>query len=107
MAKAFQITPTAASKAGVWYRSACGTKIYKEGEKTVRGYGTNCNFIDVTWQIAEVTKPLGSVLRMMETESRVVFGRNTDKDTWGYIEHIASGQKVDITRSGNAFVMQM
>ena len=28
VATAFKITPTEASKAGVWYRSACGTKIY-------------------------------------------------------------------------------
>lgn len=107
VAKAIQITPTEAPKAGVWYRSACGTKIFNEGEKIVRGYSTNGSFIDVTWQIAEVTNPLGSVVRMMETESRVVFERNTDRGTWGYIEYITSGQKVDITHNGNALVMQM
>ena len=44
---------------------------------------------------------------MMETDNRVVFERNVQKDTWGYIEHIESGERVDITRKGNALIMQL
>lgn len=61
VAMAFNVTPTDASRAGVWYRSACGTKIYNDGGKTIRGHASGGSFVDVTWQIADVTKPFGSV----------------------------------------------
>ena len=107
VARAFRVHATPASAAGVWYRSACGTHIYNEGEKIVSGYTSSGAFMDVTWQVADVTKPLGSVLRMMETGNRVVFEHDTDADTYGYIEQISTGMKIDIIRKGNALIMQL
>ena len=92
IAKAFQITPTEASKAGVWYRSACGTKIYTEGEKTVRGHSANGSFIDVTWQVVAVTNPLGSVLRMME-RTTVWWLKEIPTGTLGVISNILHQDK--------------
>ena len=63
--------------------------------------------MDVTWQVADVTKPLGSVLRMMETGNRVIFEHDTARGTFGYIEHIESGTKIDIVRKGNSLIMQL
>ena len=107
VARAFRIQATPASEAGVWYRSACGTRIFNEGEKTVRGYTSSGAYMDVTWQVADVTKPLGSVLRMMETGNRVMFELDEGKNTRGYIGHIATGTKVDIVRKENALIMQL
>ena len=90
----------------MWYRSACGTRIFNEGEKNVRGCISNGEFMDVAWQRVDVTKPLGSVLRVMETGNRVIFEHDTTKDTFGYIEHIESGTKIDIVRNANALIMQ-
>ena len=77
VAKGIAVRQTEASVNGLKYRSASGNAIVNEGEKNLRGYTNEANMVDMTAQVAEVTKPLGSVRAFVKAGNRVVFDNGT------------------------------
>ena len=102
MARSVRVKETAASRQGLKYRAANGTAILNEGEKPIRGYSNEANLIDMTMQVAEVTKPLGSVRAMVKAGNKVVFD-NGDS----YILNKATGVKTRMEDRNGAFVFDI
>jgi hypothetical protein len=61
MAMDIGIKDTPASRAGLKHRAANGTSIDNLGEKAIKGVTKQGNKVGMTFQIANVTKPLGAV----------------------------------------------
>ena len=75
MAKKIPIKPTKASRAGMNYQAANGTKIKNYGEKRLEGQNGHGRDTAITIQCAEVKKVLGSVSRMNEAGNTVIFSK--------------------------------
>ena len=88
--KGYELTSTDWSEAGKGYSAANGTDIPNLGEKVVKGQAANGMWCTMKFQICKVTKPLGSVSRICQAGSRVVFGPPSEGS---YIEHVESGRK--------------
>ena len=97
-AQAFKLQPTTASANGVHYRAANGTEIHNFGQRVIRGYADTGAPLNVAAQIASVNSNLGSVHRVIEAGSKVVF----DKDG-SYIQNKKTGKKINIRNEGGAF----
>ena len=102
MARGVAVKETAASRRGLKYRAANGTAILNEGEKNIKGYSNEANLVDMTMQVAEVTKPLGSVRAMVKAGNKVVFD---DGDS--YILNKATGVKTCMDDRNGAFVFDI
>jgi hypothetical protein len=73
MATDIGIRDTPASRAGLKHRAANGTSIDNLGEKSIQGITKQGNKVGMTFQIADVTKPLGAVRAMLAAGNKVVF----------------------------------
>ena len=73
MATDVKIKDTPASRAGLKYRAANGTSIDNLGEKVIQGVTKQGKKVGMTFQIANVTKPLGVVRAMLAAGNKVVF----------------------------------
>ena len=102
IAKGIMTRQTEASRNGLKYRSASGNAIVNEGEKTLKGYTNEANLVDMTAQVAEVTKPLGSVRAFVKAGNRVVFDNGGS-----YIQHKATGVKTVIEDRNGAYVFDL
>ena len=80
LAKDTPVSETKASRMGVHYVAANGSEIRNEGEKKVKAFTSKGLPLNMTWQIAEVKKPLASIGRICDAGNVAVF---TDKG--GYI----------------------
>ena len=67
-----------------------------------QGYSNEANLVDMTMQVAEVTKPLGSVRAMVKAGNKVVFD---DGDS--YILNKATGVKTRMEDRNGAFVFDI
>ena len=86
------------SKKGVHYVAANGTKMVNQGEQVVSattGSGQRCRF---KLQVTDVHRPLMSVSRICDAGHRVVFEANS-----GYIQSVATGEKVQFRRDNNVY----
>ena len=86
-ANSVEITPTAASKAGLCYRAANGTKFQNYGEKRIEATTSEGHQMGLTPQVADVKRNLGSVVKMMDAGNKVVFDNE-----WSYIQHKKTGK---------------
>ena len=102
IAKGVMVKQTEASRNGLKYRSASGNAIVNEGEKNLRGYTNEANVVDMTAQVAEVTKPLGSVRAFVKAGNRVVFDNGGS-----YIQNKATGIKTAIEDRNGAYVFDL
>ena len=73
IANKFPIRETRASRAGLDYRAANGTRIKNYGEKRITGKSKTGTPISLTMQCADVTKVLGSASRITEADNTVIF----------------------------------
>ena len=73
MAMDLPIKDTPASRAGLKYRAANGTTIDNLGEKAIQGVTKQGNKVGMTFQVGNVTKPLGAVRAMLAAGNKVVF----------------------------------
>ena len=101
-------TETDASRAGVYYTTANGVKVYNEGDKTL----TMCHFEgsekrDMKFQVADVKKALGSANKIVRNGNRVVMDLDDDGDDYAYIENKSTGEKVWLRESEGAYVLDM
>ena len=102
VATSVMIKQTEASKQGLRYRAANGTSIRNEGERDLKGYTSEGNLVDMSMQVCEVTKPLGSVRAMLQAGNRVVFDKGGS-----YIQNHATGIKTCIEDKNGAFVFDI
>ena len=93
---------TEASKRGLKYRAANGTSIANEGEKSLRGYTNEANLVDMSMQVANVTKPLGSVRAMLKAGNRVVFDEGDS-----FILNKATGEMNLLREDDGQFVLDV
>ena len=97
-----QIKENKASKAGLNYVAANGSKIPNIGEQKIKGYSDNNNAVTMTVQLAKVKKLLGSVSKMNEADNTIIFskGRSAiipDKDGKKAEKLINETRKEDVT----------
>jgi hypothetical protein len=88
--RGYELMSTDWSEAGKGYSAANGSDIPNLGEKIVKGQAMNGMWCTMRFQICEVTKPLGSVSRICQAGSRVVFGPPNEGS---YIEHVTTGKR--------------
>ena len=102
VASAVPVRETEASKRGLKYRAANGTSIVNKGERKLQGYTNEANLVNMSMQVCEVTKPLGSVRAMLQAGNCVVFDKGGS-----YIMNKASGVKTAIEDRNGAFVFDI
>ena len=102
LARGVPTKQTEASKQGLKYRSASGNPIINEGEKDLHGYTKEGNSVNMCMQVAEVTKPLGSVRAYVRAGNRVVFD-----DAGIFIQNKATGMKTSIEDRNGAYVFDL
>ena len=78
------------SRRGAYYEAANGSPIPNRGEKDLKGLTQGGTPVDITFQVADVKGPLGSVRRFCEAGNIVVFD-----DKGGSIINKNSGAKTD------------
>ena len=76
--------------------------ILNEGERDLKGYSNEANRVDMTMQVAAVTKPLGSVRAFLEAGNRVVFDKGNS-----FIENKSTGIKTAIEDRNGAYVYDL
>ena len=101
-AQGFELKESEGSKAGQKYTTASGTEVPNMGEKTMEVWTKEGNSGQLTFQISEVTKPLGSVKRMCEVGNQVVFD-----DGGSYIINKATGKKTWLEEKNGIYVMKV
>ena len=102
MANGIKIRETPASRAGMKYRAANCNSIANQGEKVIQGVTREGKKIGMTFQIADVAKPLGSMRAMLDAGNEVVFeGGNS------YITDKTDRVKTAIQERNGAFVFDL
>jgi hypothetical protein len=76
--------------------------ITNEGQQEVQFSSDEGHRCGMTWQIADVERPLIAVSHLSAAGNRVVFTK-----TGGEIVNIASGKKIQIQRKGGVYVLRM
>jgi hypothetical protein len=102
--KGYDLVSTDWSEAGKGYSAANGTDIPNLGEKIVRGQASNGMWCTMRFQICSVTKPLGSVSRICQAGSRVVFG---PPEEGSYIEHVVTGKRTMLRQSKGLYYLDV
>ena len=92
-----------ASRRGVQYEVANGHRIPNLGQQVLNGLSDAEGLSrTITAQVCEVNRPLLSVKRLLETGHAVVLS-----DSGGYVEHLASGERLALTRSDGMFMLKL
>ena len=95
------IESTWASQEGYCYRAANGQLLPNLGERKIRGVTQEGSAVGLTFQVAEVTKVLGSVSKFCEAGNRVVFD---DSDPEGsYIMNKSTGVRTKMHKSDGVY----
>ena len=103
-----EIRENEAVKTGLTYHTASGAPLPNKGEVDLEGFTTEGAVIDLTTQVADVTKPLASVRKMCNAGNRVVFEENGDNDKCGgYVENIATGRRIPIAKNGGTYSVSL
>jgi hypothetical protein len=102
MATDLPIRDTPASRAGLKYRAVNGTTIDNLGEKAIQGVTKQGNKVGMTFQVADVTKPLGAVRAMLAAGNKVVFESGNS-----YIQDKTRTMKPPIEERNGAYVFDI
>jgi hypothetical protein len=102
MAVDLPIKDTPASRAGLKYRAANGTTIDNLGEKSMQGITKQGKKVGMTFQVADVTKPLGAVRATLAAGNKVVFESGNS-----YIQDRTRTIKTPIEERNGAFVFDI
>ena len=100
--KQFGVRETEMSKKGGYYVAANNTKIYNKGERDVKGYTEEGRKAGMTFQVAGVNGPLGSVRKMCKEGNRVVFD-----EEGSFIEDKKTGMRTKIQNEGEAYILKL
>ena len=102
VAKRFELKETSASRRGVGFVAANGSKIQNYGERKVTGYTDEGTPISMRMTCADVHKVLGSVHKMNQGGNLVVLDGEHS-----YMKNKASGQKTKIHYEDGQYIMYM
>ena len=102
MCPQFAMEDFEASKAGVYYTGANGGKLINPGQTHVTVALHNGARALVTFQVADVSRPLVSVSKVCEMGNRVVFGANG-----GYILNLETGAATQFVKKDGIYVFNM
>ena len=102
VAAQFGTRETEMSRKGGYYMAANDTRIYNKGERTVMGYTKEGKKAGMVFQICGVSGPLGSVRRICQEGSKVVFD-----EAGSYIEHKETGERTKIEDVGSSYVLRL
>ena len=69
------VNETEASRAGICYVTANGSKVTNMGEKKVKGLNDKGQNVGITIQMANIKKVLGSVSKMNDAGNTVIFSK--------------------------------
>ena len=97
-----EIKMTEAVRQGVNYTAANGQKIPNLGEVRVDGVTNGNEHLNLTFQVAGVKKPLGSVRKMCAAGNRVVF-EDISETHGGYVENRTTGARIPINKEGGTY----
>ena len=86
----------------VHYTTANGSKIPNLGEIKVSGVTDENKQLNLTFQVAGVKKPLGSVRKMCAAGNRVVF-EDLSETQGGYVENKSTGSRIPINKEGGTY----
>ena len=98
----YPVKETQAKREGRHYVSADGGRIPNRGEKTIRmvtGEGHRCS---LRFKIADVTRPILAVRRIVEKGHEVRFWAN---GKGGTIVNVATGQRTAFQKKGGVYVL--
>ena len=70
-------------------------------ERIIRGVTQECSAVGLTFQVAEVTKVLGSVSKFCESGNRVVFGDSVPEGS--YIMNQSTGVRTKMHKSDGVY----
>ena len=91
---------------GMYFKVANGGKMPNYGEKKVNFHMTADHqpkgIHAMTFQVTDATKPLAAVSKIVKKGNRVVFDPEGS-----YIQHIKSGQKIDLIEVGGTCQMDV
>ena len=102
MADNVEMKESAASKRGMCYRGPNGSKIPNLGEKEIIGYNANGEITKKMWQMANVKRPLDSVIELVKEGNRVVFDQSNGVNI-SDITHKATGKTIPINEVNGAY----
>jgi hypothetical protein len=97
-----KVMPSTMSKAGRKYRGPDGTRIPNEGQQQVQFTSDEGHRCGMTWQIADVERPLIAVSHLSAAGNNVIFTK-----TGGEIVNNATGKKIKIQKKGGVYVLRM
>ena len=98
------MNPSPMSKIGGFYHSANKGRIYNVGQRELQAVTESGAPISITFQVADIQTPLGSVKRLCQAGNRVVFEGENDG---AYIEHIESGQRIPIYLEDGQYMIHL
>ena len=101
VAQAFVIEESDMTRAGVNFVAANDTVIKNYGCRKILGMTEGWNVINFKAHVADVMKPLASVVEMEESAMKVVFERSANSA--GYIQSLRTGQKINLYREGREY----
>ena len=101
-APAYGVRSSAGSRAGTRYRGAGGNSIPNLGEKKIGVTTEEGQKAAMTFQIAQVTKPLVAVSKVCDKDNVVCFTRDG-----GMIKNTITGKSIPIQRVGGTHVMDV
>ena len=90
------------SKNGKKYRGPDGSRIPNLGQKDVEFVSDEGHKCGLTWQIADVERPLIAVLHLPEAGNEVVL-----KKHGGEVINEKSGKRIKLQRKGGVYIMRM
>jgi hypothetical protein len=97
-----KVLPSTMSKAGRKYRGPDGTQIPNQGQQDVQFISDEGHKCGMTWQIANVERPLIAVSHLSAAGNEVTFSK-----TGGKIVNITSGKVINFQRKGGVYILRM
>ena len=93
---------TEASREGMYYIAANGTKVPNHGQKRIQGTTNGTDMVNCIMQVADVKKTLGAVNRIADAGNTVVFSKKGS-----YIQNEKTGQKTDIESKNGRYTFKI
>ena len=90
------------SRRGQHFTSATGEEVPNEGQKVIPVVTEEGRNKKVTWQLAEVQKPLTAVGKICDNDAICVFGKRG-----GFIRDMANGEMTKFNRKNGIYVLKM
>ena len=101
-AKYFPILETEASRRGLHYRAANGTRITNHGARRVQGISAEYKPMDMIMNVADVKKTLASAFQIVAAGNKVML----DLD-YSYVQDKATGERTTINIENGEFIFDL